>query len=124
MTVIEDEALEEVYNKLERIHIDKVYREDQQIDQHNINIDEVYAGHDRHAKVLIIKYTDKIADVHHRGPKARIAQEAPRRSVFLQGHNRQKDVCQRNQHRKINIEVGKRGVHTGDSPLHRVVVFS
>lgn len=28
MTVIEDEALEEVYNKLERIHIDKVYRED------------------------------------------------------------------------------------------------
>ena len=87
--------------------------ENEQTQQHEVDIDEVDARHDRHAHVVIVQDADQVPDIHDSRAQTGIAQELARRPVLAPGHDSQNDIRQRDQDGDFRIDIQKHRIHAG-----------
>ena len=83
----------------------KINRENEEADQHDIDIDKIDTGHDRDAPIIVVQDADQVTDVHHSRVCAGKSQVSPRGLVLQDGFYRQNSVNHGDQNGNFYIAI-------------------
>lgn len=89
----------------------EINRENEQADQHDVDIDKIDAGHHRDTPVIVVQDADQVTDVHHGRACAGKSQISSRGPVLQNGFYRQNSVSHGDQNGNFYIEIQKPCIH-------------
>ena len=109
---------DKILSDLRKSAFREIYGKSKQTDQHQINGDEINAGHHGHAQIVVAQDADQIAYIHHGCTNARKPKKPSGGRFLKKRFHRKNSVGQSNQDGNNDIAVKKHGTQIGHPLLN------